>query len=227
MVYDFRLCLQIRPRGMLEGVLTPSIEVPQMSAAIPLHDSWTRLVRLWLLLLRSPRRPMRLLGRYETLLRIVVSLAVVLAVPVAAAIGTAAYTSQAARIQTEQATKFVVDATVTTPPVWTPARRFEATVQWNDNGREGIGILPVPRSAALGKDVPVWVGPDGAPTSAPPRLAAAALAGLGASLVVLAGIWLSAWLLLRGGGWLLSRHRSTGWAQQWRNLGRPVAEECP
>ncbi|WP_433685288.1 hypothetical protein [Nocardia sp. CA-119907] len=198
-----------------------------MSAAIPIHDSWTRLIRLWLLPLRSPRAPIRLLSRNASLLRIVVLLAVVVAVPIAGAIGSAVYSSEAARIQTEQATKFVVSATVTTPPVWTPARRFEATVQWYENGRQGIAIVRVPRSAALGKDVPIWLGPDGAPTSAPPRLAEAALAGLGASLAALAGLWLSAWLLLLAGGWLAPRQQSTGWVRQWRNLGRPIAEECP
>ncbi|MEV5837623.1 hypothetical protein [Nocardia sp. NPDC052112] len=172
------------------------------SAAISVRDSWIRLVGLWLL---PPNRVMHRLGRFEVLLRIVVTLAVVAAMPVAGAIGTVTYTSESARIRAEQATKSVVSATITTLPERTPDNRLEATVQWNENGRVGTAIVRVSRRADLGGQVPVWLGPDGAPTSAPPRPGSAALAGLGASVVVLAGFWSSAWLLLRGGGWLLHR----------------------
>lgn len=196
------------------------------SAAVPIRDLWIRLVRLWLLQPWSSNALMRRSDRFGALLRIVVALAVVAAVPVAGAISAAAYTSAAARIRTEQTTKSVVSATITTPPQWTPARRFEATVQWSEKGRAGTSIVPVARTAALGKHVPVWLAPDGAPTSAPPRPGTAVLAGLGASVTVLAGVWSSAWLLLLGGGRLLHRDRNTGRDRQWRHLGSPVGEEC-
>jgi hypothetical protein len=195
------------------------------SATIPIHGWWTRLARLWSTQPWNPNPLMRPADRLEAALRIVAVAAVLIAVPVAGALGTAAYTDSAARIRGDTVTKSVVGAVITDEPTQTTAHRFEARVQWNENGRSGIATVPVRRDAQPGDPVAVWLGSGGAPTTEPRSPDAAAMTGIGVAVGVLVSTWFCGWCVVEGTGWLLDRRRSARWDRAWRQISRPIRED--
>ncbi|WP_051182098.1 Rv1733c family protein [Nocardia vinacea] len=194
-------------------------------STFPIRGASSPLLRLWWQRPWSPNPLLRPADRLEAVLRLVVVLAVLVAIPVAGALGTAAYTDAAARIPTEGATKSLVSAVITAEPERTPAHLLEAPVQWGHNGRPGTATVRVPGHAVPGDHVAVWLGPDGAPTVAPRHSHAAVMTGIGVGVVVLTGTWVVAWLLLRGTVWLLRRRHRAQWDRQWRTLNRPTTED--
>ncbi|MET7771670.1 hypothetical protein [Nocardia sp. NPDC005366] len=167
---------------------------------------------------------MRPSDRVESVLRIVVVLAGVVAVPLSCAIGTQVYSSNAAQIRTEHATKSAVVATITAAPT-DRGRHSEATVSWTDAGQTRTATLDVPRSATLGEHVTVWLEPDGKLTSTPREPEAAALSGIGAATVLLVGVWVSGWLLVHGATGLLTRRRLARWDRDQLAFGGRITED--
>ncbi|MEV6562073.1 hypothetical protein AB0M22_40570 [Nocardia sp. NPDC051756] len=192
---------------------------------IPIHGWWTRVLRWWSIQPWSPNPLLRNSDRLEAMLRILAAVAVLVAVPVAGALGTAAYTEDAAQIRAENATKHSVTAVLTEEPAKSAAHEYRARVRWDDSGRPGTEVVAMRRGLQAGDHVAVWLGPDGAPTTEPRPPAAAAMTGIGVGVVVLVGTWLTAWCLVRGSGWLLDRRRDARWAHEWRQLSRPIREE--
>ncbi len=166
----------------------------------------------------NPNPLLRPSDRFVVLLRLVVALAVLLAVPVAGALGTQVYTADAAAIANERATKSAVDATITSrpQPQSSTAHRFEATVQWHTDRGVATTTTNVARQAVIGDNVRVWLDRDGAPTARPRDPGAAVFTGIGAAVVVLVSTWLTGWLLVHGVWWLQYLRHSAGWDREWR-----------
>lgn len=192
---------------------------------ISIHGSWSRVVRWWSTQPWSPNPLLRKSDRLEAGLRILAVAAVLVAVPVAGALGTAAYTESAAQIRAESATKHSVTAVLTEDPAKSAAHEYQARVEWDDSGRLGAEVVTVRRGLRAGDHATVWLGSDGAPTTEPRKPAAAAMAGIGVGVVVLVGTWFAGWCLVHGVGRLLDRHRDARWAHEWRQLSRPIRED--
>ncbi|WP_227999564.1 Rv1733c family protein [Nocardia australiensis] len=194
-------------------------------SAFPIRGPWSPLRRLWWRRPWSPNPLLRPSDRLEAVLRIVVTLAVLVAIPIAGALGTAAYTDASARIRAEDSAKSAVSAVITDEPERTPSHLREAQVQWTHDGRPGIATVRVPNDAALGDHVTVWLRPDGTPTAAPRRPSAAALTGIGIGVMVCNGTWVVAWLLMQGVVSLLERRHGASWERRWRQFNSPIKED--
>ncbi|MFI7670647.1 hypothetical protein [Nocardia sp. NPDC049526] len=176
------------------------------------------LLRIW-----SPNPLLRPSDRLEAVLRLMVAFAVLVAIPVAAALGTDAYAD--ARTRTEDTAKSVVSAVITAEPERTPSHLLEAPVQWIQNGRPGTATVRVSRDAGAGDRVTVWLGATGAPTAVPRRPGTAAMTGIGVGVVVLNGTWVVAWLLLQGSTRVLARHHRAQWDRHWQKLDHPITDD--
>ncbi|QIS03670.1 hypothetical protein F5X71_16285 [Nocardia brasiliensis] len=168
---------------------------------------------------------LRASDRCEALVRIIATLAVLVAVPVAGALGTAAYSESAAHIRLERATKHSVAAVLTEDPVEIATYDYRARAQWNDAGHPSTAVVPVDRGRQSGDQVTIWLGPDGTQTTEPPRAVAAVLTGIGVGVVVLVGTWLCGWCLVHGTAWVLDRRRDARWAEEWRQFSRPISKD--
>ncbi|MFI2474524.1 hypothetical protein [Nocardia xishanensis] len=159
--------------------------------------------------------------------------AALLAVPLAGAAGTASYSEAAARIRAENATKSEVAATVVGKPERTMIvtgqygltdERYEAAVQWQQQGRSATAVVEVPRDSVPGWEVPIWLGPNGQPTTAPRRSDAAVGEGVTAGLALLTAAWGGALLLVWGVGRLLDARHAASWEREWRCIARPLEQ---
>lgn len=190
-------------------------------------------VRLWRSRPWSSSPLMRVSDRIEALVRIVAVVVILIAVPVAGAVGTAAYTWAAERIRAENATKVVVPATVIAKPErivtlgghGMSEERFEAALRWDRGGRSGAATMEVPEAVAQGDEVPVWLGADGKPTAPPRQSGAAAVDAMNAGLALLVGIWVGALALVSCTVRLLSTRHDAGWDREWRQISRSIGKE--
>lgn len=183
----------------------------------------------------NPSPLMRVSDRVEGFVRILAVLVLLIAVPTAAAAGTAAYSSASERIHTENATKVVVTGTI----VGTPARvaapiadrngtvrdQFEAQVSWTHDGKSGTATVGVPDGAEPGRPVPVWLGPNGTPTTPPERSSAAAVHGIGVGIAVLLEIWCGAAVVVWSTAWALNHRRHLCLDREWRQFSHPTGQD--
>ncbi|MGS2811430.1 Rv1733c family protein [Nocardia sp. MW-W600-9] len=184
-------------------------------------------VRWWRRRPWSSNPLMRPSDRWEVILWMVVVLVVLAAIPVAGAVGSAAYVDAGDRIRTENIGKVPAMAMVLESPTRTAAvsprgivtERYSAPATWSTDGRSGTAIVETDASVAAGDTVPMWLSGDGLPTSAPQSPSAAVAAGIGAGLVLLceiaAGVLAFAWIV----SWLLVRQHRAGWAREWDRIG--------
>ncbi len=186
--------------------------------------------RLWR---RRPWRTsslMRVSDRVEALVWLFAIIAMLVAVPVAGAAGTAGYTAAASRIRVENAMKVAVPATITTKPerivtvdaYGSTTGRYDATVRWGQNGRSGTTTTEVPAKSAPGDEVRVWLDANGKVTTPPVRPINAATSGIGIGALVLATIWSGAILLGYGTAQLLRTRRYAALEREWRGMSPPV-----
>ncbi|MEV2226106.1 hypothetical protein AB0E01_40510 [Nocardia vinacea] len=177
---------------------------------------------------------MRGSDRFEALVRMLAAVAILVAVPVAAAAGTADYVAAAARISSDNAAKIVVAGTITgdPKPVVVVAARGEVTgdhaeapVRWNQDGRSGTATVDVPAGTSRGDEVPVWLAPDGSTTSPPKRSDAAAGQGVGAALTVLIEMWGATLALVVVLAWALDVRRRARWAREWQQIGQQFGRD--
>lgn len=190
--------------------------------------------RLWRMCPWRTNPLIRAFDRIQALVWMFAITVVLLAVPLAGAAGTASYTDAVARIRVENAAKAAAMATVTAKPERTviatrqhglTSERYEAAVRWSHDGKSGTAVVEVPSGSALGAEVPIWLGPDGQPTTAPKRSSAAVGEGVSAGLALLAGVWGGALLLAWGVGRLLDTRRAASWDREWRRIGRPLGQD--
>ncbi|MBF6223069.1 hypothetical protein IU479_33860 [Nocardia abscessus] len=195
------------------------------SVSIPLRGWLVRLARLWSLQPCSPNRLMRPSDRIESAVRVITAIAVLIAVPIAGALGTEAYTDTSAEIRTEKSTKSLVHAVIMDEPVKVAAHRYEARARWSEAGYTGNAVVPVEATMHRGDRVDLWLDTAGAPTTRPRHPDAAVVTGIGVGVCVLVGVWLCGWCLVNGTALLLGRRRSARWDREWRQLCRAIRED--
>ncbi|MBC7303269.1 MAG: hypothetical protein H5T78_20265 [Nocardia sp.] len=163
--------------------------------------------------------------RFESLTVALLVAVSIVVVPIAGAVGTAAYSGMRARILTDIATKTLATVTITDDPVHLKSeRRFQATVRWDHDGQDNTVIASVPHTAERGERVSVWIGADGTSVDPPRQTSDAVLEGVGAGVAVLCGVWFTAALLIWCGRLLVDRRRNTAWAVEWQRLNHPTKQ---
>ncbi|MBF6239298.1 hypothetical protein IU474_19820 [Nocardia otitidiscaviarum] len=203
---------------------TPWKKVVQVSANLP--------VRLWRVQPWNPNPLMRASDRWEALIWLVAVLAALVAVPLAGAIGTTAYTGAAARIAAEDAGKTRVTATVVGMPDdvtgaggGVRVERFPATVRWDADGRTGEADVNLSTPAVAGADAEVWLGVDGTPTAPPAKPGSAAAEGVGTGLAILVETWCAAAALVWVTHAALTARRNARWDQEWRTMNHSIGRD--
>lgn len=184
-------------------------------------------VRLWRRRPWSSNPLMRPSDRWEVMLWMVVVVVVLAAIPVAGAVGSAAYVDAGDRIKAENIGKVRALAMVLASPTRTAAvsprgvgtERFSAPVTWSHSGRSGTAVVETDASVAAGDTVPMWVSGDGLPTGAPQSPSAAVAAGTGAGLVLLCEISAGVLGFALVVSWLLARQHRAGWTREWERIG--------
>lgn len=181
---------------------------------------------------RVPRWPFvqRLLGR-NPLIRLsdrvealVVVLAVVMslmAIPMAAAVGTAVHDSRSSLYAEQAQARRIVTATVagerdarpnpSSPTVWVPAR-------WFDAGAEHTGVIKAERTVKSGDPIEIWVDKTGSQVGPPVPTRAAAEEAVVAAVVTWLGVAIAAVGVCAGTRAILSRVRHTRWQRDFDNL---------
>lgn len=185
-------------------------------------------VRMWRLRPWSANPLMRGSDRFENALRLVVIAVMLVMVSVAGAAGTARYTEAVEQIRAEDSAKVQIPATVIAEPsaATTQARfrsdDFQAPVKWTYRGESGSATVDVDRTAAVGSQVRVWLGPDGKPTASPRPASAAVSSGINTGVVILLGAWLGGLALVWTINRLLAVGRNAQWDSEWRRISRPI-----
>lgn len=186
-------------------------------------------VRMWRARPWNSNPLMRGSDRFEALVRMLAAAVLLLAIPIAGAVGTAGYTAAAARIGADNSTKVVVTAAVTGKSERTSttmaraevsAEHFTAPVSWHQDGHSGTATVEVPAQTNPGDEVSVWLAADGNPTGPPQGPGVAVGAGVGAALAVLAGVCGGALVLVAVAAWILGGRRNARWELEWRQFGQ-------
>jgi hypothetical protein len=179
-------------------------------------DTFTVRLPRWPILLRLRGRDplVRTTDRIEALvlaLAVVVSL---LAVPIAAAVGTAVYDSRR-QVYAEQAhTRHTVAATVTDAAASQQILRTGTTTmpgRWTSGGAEHTGAVKAQSTAKTGDTVEIWVDNSGAQVPAPTpttRAAVEAVTGALAIWIIVAATAATLFTVTRA---VCDRIRFTGW----------------
>ena len=155
-------------------------------------DTFTVRLPRWLVLLRlRGRNPLvRTTDRIEALIMVLAVMVSLLAIPIAAAVGTAVYDSRR-DIYAEQAdTRHPVPATVTDVPASQQILRtvtITVPARWTADGAKHTGAVKAQSTAKTGDHVEIWVDHNGAQAAAPTPTTRAAVEAATAALV----IWLS------------------------------------
>lgn len=193
----------------------------------PAMDTFTVRLPRGLIVRLFGRNPLvRTADRVEALIVVLAFVVSMLALPVAATVGTAVYESRS-RVYAEQAqTRQKVTATVTgesdarrnlsSPTATAPGRWFVA-------GTEHTGMVVVPRAAKPGERVDIWVDEQGSPVGKP------ALSALDEAVATGAALWFG--VVIVAGALVGLTHnvadqkRHTGWQRDFdRMVGNSTAE---
>jgi hypothetical protein len=169
----------------------------------------------WPVLLRlAGRDPLvRTTDRIEALVLVLAVVVSLLAIPIAAAVGTAVYDSSRQAYAEQAHTRHTVAATVTDVPATQIVRTGTTTVpaRWTAGGAEHTGAVKAPSTTKTGDTVEIWVDHNGAQAPAPtPTTRAAVEAATGALLIWISVTAVAATLstLTRA---VCDRIRFTGW----------------
>ncbi|MEU0506105.1 hypothetical protein [Nocardia sp. NPDC005998] len=185
-------------------------------------------VRIWRTRPWNTSPLMRASDRIEALVWILAAAAMLVAIPIAGAVGTAGYTAAAARISSDNSAKVAVTGTISGESKHTATvsarsamtdSHSEAPVRWNQDGRSGTATITVPDTASRGDAVTVWLAPDGTPTGPPERSGVAVGNGIEVGLAVLLEIWGAVLALVALIMWALGARRRAGWEREWRETG--------
>jgi hypothetical protein len=167
-------------------------------------------VRLW------GRDP--LVRRTDRVEALVLSLAVVvalLAVPIAAAVGTAVHDARRDHYAGQAATRSMVSATITEVPIFADGPPLGATTvqaRWSVGGTEHSGALAAPATSKVGDSVQIWVDNNTGEWSAEPTSTArAALEAVTAALLIWTGVAGAVLVLYIGTRAACDRIRFTRW----------------
>ncbi|WP_433715856.1 Rv1733c family protein [Nocardia sp. CA-084685] len=185
-------------------------------------------VRIWRTRPWNTNPLMRASDRFEALVRMLAAAAMLVAIPIAGAAGTAGYTAAAARISSDNSAKVAVTGAISGDLKRTAVvsarsemteTHAEAPVRWNQNGRSGTATIEVPDTATLGDEVTVWLAPDSSPTGPPQQSSVAVGNAIGVGLAVLIEIWGAVLALVAFIAWMLGARRRADWEREWRQIG--------
>ncbi|WP_278265366.1 hypothetical protein [Nocardia sp. AG03] len=183
-------------------------------------------VRRWWRCLPCSGNPlMRWPDRLAATVRLLGALLVLAAVPIAGALGTAAYSDDAAAIRAERAQAISVEAVILDRPVYTVGHLREAPVRWDGTNGVVERTVPVSRTAAQGDRITVWLDSSGAVTDAPRTPAAAVLNGIGVAATVSTGVALSMWGLVLLTDRAVRHRRDAEWDREWQAMDRTAKGE--
>ncbi|BBY15273.1 Rv1733c family protein [Mycolicibacterium litorale] len=164
--------------------------------AVDRHDDGWETFRIglprwpWVLRLFNRAPLVRTVDRLEaTVVALTVAVAL-LAVPVAAAIGTAVHDSRSAHYAQEADTRHHVTAAITDVPDTPPFSRtgtIMVPIEWWDDGIQRTGTAQVHATVEEGDTVDLWVDADGVEASAPAPASRAAVEAVTAAVA----IWVS------------------------------------
>ncbi|MFE5474154.1 MULTISPECIES: Rv1733c family protein [unclassified Nocardia] len=164
-------------------------------------------------LMRWPDR----LGAAVRLLAVVVVLA---AVPVAGAVGSVAYSDDAARIRVEHAQTTAVEALVLDRPEYTSLHIRQAEVTWTGASGPVVATVPVSRTVDKGDRISVWLNRSGDPVDAPRPPIAAVMNAIGVTVLIMAGAGLAAWCSITCAEWFATRRHFAALDRQMPQLDR-------
>ncbi|MGZ4506246.1 MAG: Rv1733c family protein [Blastococcus sp.] len=159
--------------------------------------------------------------RLQVALRLLLLAVLLMGIPVALAVGTAAHSQIAAEATVQAASRFRVTARLTADAlISADGNSASAPAAWSGpSGTRGVGVLSVAATARKGSTVPVWVDRSGHSTREPLTPSDVTAGAVGYSLGTLAGIWFTAaggYLLVRR---MIDRHRLRAWADEWAAVG--------
>ncbi|MBH0777776.1 Rv1733c family protein [Nocardia bovistercoris] len=182
---------------------------------IPFRQWWSTRwrARPW-----NPNPLMRGSRRWESAALILAVLACLLSVPVAAALGTAAYSAEASAIRAERASVSVVDGLIVDEPRRVAGDERRATVRWGDGDPTRTAVVPVGRVRAKGDRLDVWLDADGVPTDAPRGPEAAPMTGIAVAVIVIAMTVGSGFLAVEGTRQWCRRRDARRWEREWLAL---------
>jgi hypothetical protein len=195
-----------------------------------MSTSPSMVVRIWRVAPWSRNPLMRASDRMQGLVAVLAVLAMLLAVPVAAAAGTAEYTGSAASLRADNATKTAVSAMVsgpvtsdsTTDTTGHVSITYRAPVSWSLSGRDGRATTEV--SGPQARTVTVWLGPDGRLTAPPTPPETAVFRGIGTAVGMIAGIWMAAVVLVFLAHRLAGARNRAVWGHEWQLINRPIGQ---
>lgn len=186
-------------------------------------DAFTVRLPRWPVLLRLVGRDplVRTTDRIEALVTVLAVVVSLLAIPIAAAIGTAVYDTSRRAYAEQAETRHTVAATVTDVAASPQIVRTGTTTvpaRWTAGGAEHTGAVEAPSTTKTGDAVEIWVDDNGAQVSAPtPTSRAAVEASTGALVVWMSVAAIAATLstLTRA---VCDRIRLTGWQHDLDHL---------
>ena len=179
-------------------------------------DAFTLRLPRWPVLLRLLGRDplVRTTDRIEALVMVLAVVVSLLAIPIAAAVGTAVYDSRRQAYAEQTHTRHTVAATVTDVPASQQILRtgtITVPARWTAGGAEHTGAVKAQSTTKTGDTVEIWVDDNGAQAPAPtPTTRAAVEAATGALVIWISVAAIAATLstLTRA---VCDRIRFTGW----------------
>jgi hypothetical protein len=186
-------------------------------------DAFTLRLPRWPVLLRlAGRDPLvRTTDRIEALVMVLAVVVSLLAIPIAAAVGTAVYDSRRQAYAEQTHTRHTVAATVTDVPASQQILRtgtITVAARWTAGGAEHTGAVKAQSTTKTGDTVEIWVDDNGAQVPAPtPTTRAAVEAATGALVIWISVAAIAATLstLTRA---VCDRIRFTGWQHDLEHL---------
>ncbi len=197
-------------------------------------DSNMTPVRWWRLRPWSGNPLMRRSDRIESVVILIVAVTVLLLVPLAGAIGTAAHARLTDQARSAAASGRQVQALLlenSRPPVAenptrAPTGHDQVRAQWEVDGTERSGLVDTDVGAEAGQTVTVWIDTSGNYMHAPNTGTENAIEAISVAFAFLMLGTTAGGLLLLGIRCLLAAYRRSGWQREWQSLehtpGRPV-----
>lgn len=114
----------------------------------------------------------RIGDRVEALVVVLAVVISVIAVPIAAAVGTVVYDSRSRQYAERAQISRVVTGTVTSLKVAyheSLGPTITVLARWVDGGTEHTGAVSAPRGVTIGDSIDIWVGEDGSHVGPPPK----------------------------------------------------------
>jgi hypothetical protein len=185
-------------------------------------DTFTLRLPRWPVLLRLRGRDplVRTIDRIEALTLVLAVVVALLAIPIAAAVGTAVNDSRRHVYAEQASTRHTVTATVNDVSVPEVLRTGATTVKarWTANGEEHTGAVGAQSTTEIGDPIQIWVDNDGAQTHAPTPTSRAAVEAVTGALAIWICVAAAAATLFAVTRSVCDRIRSTGWQHDLDNL---------